>query len=71
MNIDQPFAVLYPGGLVQGKSINIAGDILQRLPISTAERKKISINSATGMIAKNIIPSPDSVTMSIKKKILI
>ncbi len=63
MNIDQPFAVLYPGSFVQGKSIKIAGDILQRLPISTEERNLIDIDSSTGMIASQVTPTADSVTV--------
>ena len=52
MNIDQPSALLYPGGFIMGNSIKTGAEPLNRLTIGTADRFPIQIATPAGFVAE-------------------
>lgn len=68
MNIDQPSAVLYPGGFIQGKSVKTGAEPLTRLTIGAVDRFPIQIATPAGFVAE-AIPTADSVLETIRKNL--
>ena len=68
MNVNQLSSVLYPGSLIQGKSIKTGAEPLKILPINSDDRFPIQIATPKGFIA-SALPNSKDVLEKIKKSL--